>query len=130
MALNRQLLLLLVLGPLLFLEYINDLSVCVSACLLMGLFIVQSIDQFEEWADKWMMIYSIDKCEVLQVSLSNLKPTSYFLYNSRLRTIGRAKYLGVLLDSKLSILPLLRKANNVLALLKCNLYHCNPEIRS
>jgi len=85
----------------------------------------------KRWADKWMMIFNTDKCEV---TLSNLEPTSYLLYNSQLSTIGHAKYLGVLLDSKLSfnnyIPTICRKANSVLALLKRNLYHCNSEIRS
>jgi len=77
----------------------------------------------EEWANKWMMVFNPDKCEVLQVTLSNVKPASYFLYSSQLRTVSHAKYLGV---SKLSfnnhIATVCRKANGVLALLKRNLY--------
>ena len=75
------------------------------------------------------MIFNTDKREVLQVTLSNLKPSSYFLYNSQLSTVNHAKYLGVLLNSKLSF-TICRKGNNVLALLKCNLYYCNSEIQS
>ena len=81
-----------------------------------------------------MMTFNTDKCEVLQVTLSNPKPTSYFLYNNQLRMVSHAKYLGVILDSKMNfnkhITTVCRKANSVLALLKRNLYHCNSQIRS
>ena len=40
--------------------------------------------QIEEWANKWMMIFNTDKCEVLQVTFSNPKPTNYFLCNNKL----------------------------------------------
>jgi len=139
-----------VLGPLLFLVYINDLPNCVlSSCSLFAddcllyrpiyteddnRILQDDLLRIEEWANKWKMIFNTDKCEVLQVTLSNLKPTSYFLYNSQLSTVSHAKYLGVLLDSKLNfnnhVATICRKANNVLALLKRNLYHCNSEIRS
>ena len=31
--------------------------------------------QIEEWANKCMMIFNTDKCEALQITLSNPKPT-------------------------------------------------------
>ena len=52
--------------------------------------------RIEEWANKWMMLFNTDKCEVLQITLSNPKPPGYFLYNSQLRIVGQVKYLGVL----------------------------------
>ena len=80
------------------------------------------------------MIFNMDKCEVPQVTLSNPKPTNYFLYSNQLRTVGHAKYFGVLLDSKLNfnkhIANICWKANSLLALLKRNLYYCNSQVRS
>ena len=80
------------------------------------------------------MVFNIDKCEVLQISLSSSTPVTYYLYNNPLRTVDEAKYLGVLLDSKLNFIKhietICKKANGVLAFLKRNLYHCNPQIRS
>ena len=139
-----------VLGPLLFLVYINDLPDCVTSscslfaddCLLYRPIkttddrytLQEDLSRIEEWANKWMMIFNTDKCEVLHVSLSNLLPTNYFLYNKQLRSVTQAKYLGVLLDSKLNfnkhIEMICKKANSVLALLKRNLYHCNSQVRS
>ena len=82
-----------VLGPLLFLVYINDLPDCVSSsCSLFAddclsyrpicsaddsPILQEDLLQIEEWANKWMMIFNTDKCEVLQVTLSNPKPTDY-----------------------------------------------------
>ena len=122
-----------------FLVYINDLPDCVlpscslfaDDCLLYKPIYAKDDNRIlqddllliEEWADKWKMIFNTCKCKVLQVTLSNLKPTSYFLYNSQLSTVSHAKYLGVQLDSKLSfnnhITTICKKANNVLAFLKC-----------
>ena len=49
---------------------------------------------------RWFV--NIDKCEVLQISLRNSTPVNYYLYNNPLRIADEAKYLGVLLDSKLN----------------------------
>ena len=66
------------------------------------------------------------KCEVLQISLGNSAPVNYCLYDNPLRIVNEAKYLGVLLDSKLNfnrhIETICKTANDVLAFLKCNLY--------
>ena len=80
------------------------------------------------------MVFNIDKCEVLQIILSNLAPVNYRLYDNPLRIVNVAKYLGVLLDSKLNfnrhIETICKKANGVLAFLKHNLYSCNQQIRN
>ena len=88
----------------------------------------------KDWANTWKMVYNIDKCEILQISLSNSAHANYYLYDNPLRIVNEAKYLGVLLDSKLSfnkhIETVCKKANGVLAFLKRNLYNCNFQIRS
>ena len=64
------------------------------------------------------MVFNIDKCEVLQISLSNSVPVNYCLYDNPLRIVIEAKYLGVLLDSKLNfnthIETICKKSNGVL----------------
>ena len=78
------------------------------------------------------MVFNIDKCEVLQISFSNSIPVNYCLYDNPLRTVNEAKYLGVLLDSKLNfskhVETICKKANGVLAFLKRNLYNCHLEV--
>ena len=51
------------------------------------------------------MVFNIDKCEVLQISLSNStpRPVNYCLYDNPLRIVKEVKYLGVLLDSLILI---------------------------
>ena len=56
----------------------------------------------EVWANTWKMVFNIDKCEVLQISLSNLVPVNNCLYDNPLKIVNAAKYLGVLLDFKLN----------------------------
>ena len=138
-----------VLGPLLFYIYINDLPNCVASscslfaddCLLYRqisspddcCILQDDLLKMEDWANTWKMV-NIDKCEVLQISLRNSTPVNYYLYNNPLRIADEAKYLGVLLDSKLNfnkhIETICKKANGVLAFLKRNLYNCNPQISS
>ena len=55
--------------------------------------------KMEVWANTWKMVFNIDKCEVLQISLSNLVPVNNCLYDNPLKIVNAAKYLGVLLDS-------------------------------
>ena len=39
----------------------------------------------EDWANTWKMVFNIDKCEVLQISLGNSAPVNYCLYDNPLR---------------------------------------------
>ena len=139
-----------ILGPLLFLVYINDLpnrvvssrSLFADDCLLYRQIrspedcriLQDDLLKMEIWANTWKMVFNIDKCEVLQISLSNSAPVNYCLYDNPLRIVNAAKYLGVLLDSKLNfnrhIETICKKANGVLAFLKRNLYCCNQQIRN
>ena len=51
-----------------------------------------------------IMKFNIDKCTVLTVTLKkNPLFTEYYLHNHKLTTVSKAKYLGVTLDSKLSL---------------------------
>ena len=88
----------------------------------------------EVWANTWKMVFNIDKCEVLQISLSNSAPVNYCLYDNPLKIVNTAKYLSTLSDSKLNfnrhIETICKKANGVLAFLKRNLYSCNQQIRN
>ena len=139
-----------VLGPLLFLIYINDLPNCITSCCslfaddcLLYKQIYNKDDQetlqwdlhnLELWANKWLMFFNINKCEVHQISLKNIIEHSYMLYDHSIRNLNEAKYLGVIIDSKLNfnkqIDSVCKKANSTLAFLKRNLYSCKCEIKS
>jgi len=95
----------------------------------------------EEWERKWKMSLNIDKCMVLTVKLkSNPIISQYILHGHGLALVNSAKYLGVVIDSKLSfnehIDSTCKKANSSLAFLhrKKNLHRnfgsCQRKIKT
>ena len=94
----------------------------------------RDLHNLELWASKWLMTFNINKCEVLQISLRNIIEHSYMLYDHPLWNVNEARYLGVIIDSKLNfnkqIDSVCKKANSTLAFLKRNLYSCKHEIKS
>ena len=138
-----------VLGPLLFLIYINDLPECVSSmcslfaddCLVYrkieserDIEILQNdLSNLELWARKWLMTFNTDKCEFLQITLKPVTPNSYTLYGRHLKEVTEAKYLGVTIDCKLSFTKhidiVCKKANSTLAFIRRNLKSCQCQIK-
>jgi len=61
------------------------------------------LTQLEKWEKARHVKFNIKKCMVLTITLKK-KPvfTEYYLDNQNLDTVSKAKYLGVILDSKLS----------------------------
>ena len=84
-------------------------------------------------AKKWLMTFNLDKCEVIQISLKPQSEAIYTLNNNQLKQVTDAKYLGVIIDSKLSFNKHIdltcKKANNTLSFLRSNLYHCHQSKR-
>ena len=80
------------------------------------------------------MIFNVDKCQVLQTSLRNIFTFSYTLYNHFLENVNEAKYMGIVINSKLNfnkhIDSVCKKANSALAFLKRNLSSCKCEMKS
>ena len=140
-----------VLGPLLFLAFINDLPDCVSSeirlfaddCLLYRCIrsevdvslIREDLANLQAWEDKWLMTFNPDKCEVLRITNKRkgvLHP-EYSIHGSVLRTVESAKYLGVTISKNLSWKPhignISKRANSSLGFLRRNLRKCPPKIR-
>jgi len=59
--------------------------------------------------------------------------TEYYLDNQKLDTVSKAKYLGVILDLKLSfnhhVDTTCKKTNSVLAFIRRNLKHCHRRVK-
>ena len=133
-----------VLGPLLFLLYINDMPAIVHADTRCRLFaddsllyrVVNSItDQIqlqedlrklEKWASEWGMIFNPSKCYIMSISKgSNHLPYMYELCGVILKSVEHEKYLGVILSQDLTwrshINMVSTKANQKLGFIKRNL---------
>ena len=140
-----------VLGPLLFLIFINDLPACVSNSTTRifaddsvvyrrisspadSIKLQQDLDSLQEWESKWLMKFNATKCQVLQVTNKrNPITASYSIHGHTLEVVSSAKYLGVHLDTHLNfnahIDAITRKANSIRGFLGRNLGHCTRKLK-
>ena len=105
-----------VLGPSLFLLYINDLPGRVESNARLfaddtaldrkiespeDARILQSdLDELEKWEHEWDMCFHPDKCNVVHVSRSKkIIETDYYLHGHKLESVKSTKYLGVTLSN-------------------------------
>ena len=140
-----------VLDPLLFLVYINDLLSCVksSACLIANKCLLyrrinssadakalqEDLDNLHQWEKDWQMHFKSNKCEVIRLTNKRkVTDSEYTIHGQILRRTGKAKYLGVTIESTLSwnhhIDTITKKANNTTAFRRRNLPSCPPDIRA
>lgn len=110
-----------VLGPLLFLVYINDLASCVKFstirlfaddCVLYRKItdlsdskkLQHDMNNVLLWCNKWSMKLNLTKCKCMHVSQRTnvTNPNAYLLNNSPLSVVSSYKYLGLNITSNLS----------------------------
>ena len=141
-----------VLGPLLFLMYINDLPKNCSATVRLfaddtaiyrQISTVQDqqalqrdLDSLQVWESQWKMAFHPAKCQVLHCSRSKSARTSfkYTLHDLELTSVASAKYLGVSISASLSWGEHIRqtsvKAERARAFLHRNTKACPEPIRA
>lgn len=135
-----------VLGPLLFLIFINDLPSRVTSC--MRLFaddciiyrkindptdhvtLQTDLNLICDWCNTWQMSLNLTKCQKISFSRKHTNSNfSYFLKNHLFSEVLTYKYLGVLLTANLSwsthINAICAKASRSLGYLRRNL-HASP----
>ena len=125
-----------VLGPILFLIYINDIDLAVQVTEV-ALFkfaddtkgiktikdracareLQQAIDNLFAWSREWQMLFNIDKCHILHMGRTNPK-FPYFINGSQMKVVDEEKDLGVLIHQSgtpsCQVAKAAKKANSVL----------------
>ena len=140
-----------VLGPLLFLVYINDLPGRVKSSIRLfaddsylyrvintindALQLQQDLDELVKWEQQWSMEFHPHKCKVLRITNKRkIVMFDYSMHNIVLEQVEQAKYLGVIIHNKLSWKPhvdyITKKANQTRAFLQRNLRTCDLDVRA
>ena len=128
-----------ILGPLLFLLYVNDIPDHLSSTTAMfaddtllydrcpstetSISIQESLDQANEWCGKWLLRTNAKKCEPMKFTRARKSAScNYSIDNKPLSQVSTHKHLGVILSEDLSwkshILSITARANRLLGLLK------------
>ena len=139
-----------VIGPLLFLIYINDLPLQVKSttCLFADDSLLyrkicspsdtkalqDDLDRLQKWEDDWMMSFNPSKCEVIRITKKrNPILCTYNIHSHNLSFVKNGRYLGVHISEKLSwndhVATTAKKANNSLAFLRRNLASCPQDVK-
>ena len=140
-----------ILGPLLFLLYINDLSECVSSTVklyaddkkiyrkildpIIDCQLLQAdLNNLSEWACKWQLRFNAHKCESIHITHSRDKSVTNYTLNKPLKDVDSFKDLGVVITKDLSwgnhVSMTVNKANKVLGSIKRSVGTANINVFS
>ena len=139
-----------VLGPLMFLLYINDIDTNISStirlfaddCIIYK--IINSMDDsrclqrdlnvISQWTETWQMQLNIDKCAVIRCTRSHSPiKFDYTLNDTIVKVTNQHRYLGITLDESMHwshhINTMCKKANKSLNFIRRNLSKCDKNVK-
>lgn len=136
-----------VLGPLLFILYINDIDkgikgkiskfaddtkMAIPVDSLEGPIDMQkNLDKLMGWADKWKMEFNASKCKVMHLGRQNREFT-YTMRNSWLNSVEEEKDLGVCISNNFKVnkqcIQARNKANKMLGIINRNVSYKSREV--
>ena len=127
-----------VLGPILFILYINDFPECLKHCST-SIFaddtklcgkantpadadkIQEDLDSISSWCQEWMLKFNIKKCHVLHYGKKNWQHM-YHLNGTLITPVNEEKDLGVIISKDLkpeiNINECIKKANKIIGMIK------------
>ena len=140
-----------VLGPCLFLYYINDIPEGLRSAVRLfaddtivyialkpranNKILQHDLDKLSQWEKEWQMEFHPQKCQVIPITRNrNIILNKYTLNGHTLEVTKEAKYLGVTLTSDLKwnkhIDNITSKANKTLGFIKRNIRISSPKIKT
>ena len=137
-----------VLGPLLFLIYINDLEEGIKSLLLKFAddtkifreiktsedihLLQEDLNILVKWSKDWQMTFNVDKCKKMHIGNSNHQKADNFMEGKKLEECHEEKDLGILISSDLKVesqcSQAFLKANRMLGLIKRTITNKTPDV--
>jgi hypothetical protein len=136
-----------ILGPLLFIIFINGIDECILSDILKfaddtKIFgkagTRESVNKLRadlkvlwDWSEKWQMKFNTDKCKVMHIGANNLQE-EYFMDGKQLEKISEEKDLGVIVSSNFKVsnqcIKAAKKGNQILGLIRRTITCRSKEI--
>ena len=93
------------------------------------------LDVLQEWPDDWQMKFNALKCQHISFCGKQVQINfNYMIFNEVVKQVDNIKYLGVIIDMKITwsqqVDKITSKANRVRGFLYRNIKHCSPDIKN
>ena len=139
-----------ILGPLLFIIYVNDISTNLDSetklfaddctlyrtisCMKDCISLQNDLSKIYRWSQTWQLSLNITKCKVLCISNKRSPPTyNYVINNTSLELVNKIKYLGVFINNHLTwndnVSYASHKATRILNILRRSMYRCQRSAK-